>query len=259
MLSKSEISSSYTERMKSEHAEKPLRPKEHRHILIVGMGDDNIAEGICSYLTWIGYEHVTATGVKQLNVTNDEHLDLWADSLSLYDTIIMCNGESWLDWIEDVPRDKIRSVVDNSLVGNILMTREFVRATIGAPWHKQVIYIGSMAHRAILNGSATYCAAKAGLHHFASCMGWELTPKGYTVNIIHPSNTEGTPMTEETIQGLMRYRGLDREAAEAYWGAINLKDRWMCPADIAQAVEFIMSGNAAFASGSAIELKAGQR
>ena len=76
---------------------------------------------------------------------------------------------------------------------------------------------------------------------------------------INPSNTEGTPMTEETIKGLMRYRGLDREQAENYWGAILPKHKWLQPNEIADICSFFVSGKSNYMSGTQIDLSGGQR
>jgi ketoreductase len=116
-----------------------------------------------------------------------------------------------------------------------------------------------MAYKAVLNGSSPYCAAKAGLAHFARCLAWELAPKAFDVFCVHPSNTKGTPMTEETIKGLMRYRGLDRKEAEAYWGAVLPKWQWLLPENIADLVSFLVSGKAEYLSGANLDMAGGQR
>src|SRR4051812_28380925 len=135
------------------------------------------------------------------------------------DTLVLCNGFSWLDWIENQPDDKITQAINDSLTTSIVQTKRFVQQTLDKPGPKYIVYIGSMAYRSVLNGSAPYCAAKAGLAHFAKCVAWELAPKNYNVFCVNPSNTEYTPMTAHTIRGLMRYRNLSRDDAERYWGA----------------------------------------
>jgi hypothetical protein len=90
-------------------------------------------------------------------------------------------------------------------------------------------------------------------------MGWELTPKGYDVFCVHPSNTEGTPMTRKTIEEIMKYRGIPRDEATAYWGSLNLKDHWLQITEIGEIVRFLLSGHACHMSGTQVELSGGQR
>ena len=112
----------------------------------------------------------------------------------------------------------------------------------------------------MLNGSAPYCAAKAGIGHLVECLGYELTPKGYDVFGIHPSNVANTPMTEATVQGLIDYRGLSREQAWEYWGSGKLTRQWLAKQDISSLIVNMMkSESSIYQSGSNIELKAGQR
>jgi NAD(P)-dependent dehydrogenase (short-subunit alcohol dehydrogenase family) len=202
--------------------------------------------------------NVSTPSKAQLNVT---HHDAMSGYLRFFpaDTLILANGTTHMDWIEDYPVRRVEEVVLDSLVGSMIATSQFVDATLEDQHLKYIVYIGSMAYRSVLNASAPYCAAKAGLNHFARCMGWELTPKGYRVFVVHPSNTEGTPMSEETIQHIMRYRELDRQAAEAYWASINLMPEWLHPEDIARTVGHLVSGNCDYQSGTAIELSGGQR
>jgi len=176
-----------------------------------------------------------------------------------FDTLIMCHGASHLDWFEDAPLDKVKNIFDVNLFGTYNMAQAFVNATIDAPYRKRIIIIGSMAHRAVLNGSSAYCASKAGLAHLVRCMAWELAPKGFDVYIIHPSNTLNTPMSEETIEGLMRYRGLTLEEATAYWNDSMVRKRSLTKEEIAELVCVILTQKLSYLSGSQIELAGGQR
>jgi NAD(P)-dependent dehydrogenase (short-subunit alcohol dehydrogenase family) len=217
----------------------------------------SIGAAIAYELVQSEYDVVTPTKA-QLNVTYADEVRRFLHNYPA-DTLILANGTTHMDWIEDYPEREMERVVGDTLTGSMIATSEFVRATINNQYLKYIVYIGSMAHRGVLNASAPYCAAKAGLNHFARCMGWELTPKGYRVFVVHPSNTIGTPMTEETIRHIMRYRGLNRQDAEAYWASINLMPEWLHPEDIARTVRHLVSGSCDYQSGTAIELSGGQR
>lgn len=175
-----------------------------------------------------------------------------------YTDMILCNGMTHLDWIEDQPDGAIEQVIQNTLTSTITYTMEFVKATIFDHWRKRIIYVGSMAHNKVLNASAPYCAAKAGVAHFARCMAWELTPKGYIISTVHPGNVKGTPMTEETIKGIMRYRRLNREMAEDYWSAACNSGEFLEARDVALVLIGCLAARPN-QSGQQIELSGGQR
>jgi NAD(P)-dependent dehydrogenase (short-subunit alcohol dehydrogenase family) len=257
-MTKEAVHGSYLEQMKAEHGSKPM-PK-HRRALIIGSDrrGHNIGAAIAQRFEDDGFE-VLDPPMDEVDVRFPGRIGGVCDSFPGIDTLVLANGYTYMDWIENYPADEARRVIECSLLGSIIATQEFVECTIDDPHHKHIVYIGSMAAKGVLNASAPYCAAKAGLQHFAKCMGWELTPKGYSVFVVNPSNTAGTPMTERTIQLIMRYRKLNRQEAEAYWASINLKNEWLLPPNIAATVRYLVSGAAAYQSGTAIDLSGGQR
>jgi NAD(P)-dependent dehydrogenase (short-subunit alcohol dehydrogenase family) len=186
----------------------------------------------------------------------------WQQMFDVYtppDTLIICCGYTWLDWIENMPISEVFQIINDSLMAPIIATQEFVKATIDEPWRKHIVYVGSMAYRNVLNASSVYCAAKAGLAHYARCAAWELAPKGYDVFAVHPSNTLDTPMTDKTINDIRRYRGITDEEAEAYWESIAPKGRFLTKNEIALTVRMLVAGSMTFASGSQVELSGGAR
>jgi|KBSSwiStaDraftv2_1062776.scaffolds.fasta_scaffold00263_37 NAD(P)-dependent dehydrogenase (short-subunit alcohol dehydrogenase family) len=249
-MSKEAISSKYLEETKKKY----LNDNEYSYdAFVVGSDQEqNIGARIARKLRrrlWTVHEY-------DKNNWNPFALSEHGNHLS---AIILANGYTHLDWIEDQPDKEIIESVFINLSVSMLAAKHFVQNTINNPWPKYIVFIGSMAYRSVLNGSAPYCAAKAGLAHFAKCIAYELAPKNYNVFCIHPSNTEGTPMTEKTISELQRYRKLNREQAEEYWGAGLLRQEWLQPEDIANVVDFVLSGKADYMSGSNIDLAGGAR
>jgi NAD(P)-dependent dehydrogenase (short-subunit alcohol dehydrogenase family) len=176
-----------------------------------------------------------------------------------YNVLIMCHGYTYMDWLENVPDSETEKIIDVNLYGSIRLIRQFVNDTIDSPHRKKIISIGSMAYRQVLNGSAAYCASKAGLNMFIRCAAWELAPKGFDVYIIHPSNVYDTPMSHDTIEHLQRYRNLDKNEAMSYWSANFIRKSPLTKEEIAQHVEYIVYNDVDYLSGSPIELGGGQR
>lgn len=174
-------------------------------------------------------------------------------------TLILCHGVTRLDWFEFCPIDKAKEIIDVNLFGSINVIQTFVKGTIDNQFHKRIIIIGSMAHNKVLNGSAVYCASKAGLAHLARCLAWELAPKAYDVFCIHPSNVQGTPMSQETIEGLERYRFMTPEQAASYWNDSPIREKILTPQEIAKLVVFLLDKHSSYLSGCQLELSGGQR
>lgn len=176
----------------------------------------------------------------------------------LQHALILCHGVSHLDWIEDIPIDKLHEIVAVNVTGTAHLVRSWVNTTMYHPWRKRIIIIGSMAHRQVLNGSAVYCASKAALAMLSRCLAWELAPKGFDVFCIHPSNVANTPMSFETIEGLERYRGMSHMQAHSYWSDSEIRPL-LTTFDIVEMVNFLLSKHAAYLSGCQLELAGGQR
>jgi len=249
MSVKSEISSDYIQLCKEKF---PSESKRSMHVWITGdKRDKSIGQAIRLKLDENWFRVTSFEG----NVCFSRH-----KAPRDVDTLIMCHGEMHLDWFENTPIDIIKNVIETNLQGSINVTQAFVRQTIdNTPRRKKIISIGSMAYKAVLNGSAAYCASKAGLAHFMKCIAWELAPKGFDVYSIHPSNTEGTPMSNETVNGLMSYRKITEEQAIAYWSDNNPRESFLTREEIADLVHYICSGKAPYLSGCNLELAGGQR
>jgi 3-oxoacyl-[acyl-carrier protein] reductase len=253
MTIKSYVSSIYLTELRNEHGHK--RHRETHEILITGdLKQHSIGEAIRDTL-----EPMPGCKIDSYHGDVRKRDAFTGMDLQPYDTLIMCHGLTHLDWFEDLSPSKLDDIFIVNVLSHFKLAQRFVEDTIHEPYRKRIIMIGSMAYKAVLNGSAAYCASKAALAHLARCMAWELAPKGFDVFIIHPSNTLGTPMTEDTIQGLMRYRGISREAAESYWNDSPIRDSILTPAEIANLVKFIMLGSSDYLAGTQIDLGGGQR
>jgi NAD(P)-dependent dehydrogenase (short-subunit alcohol dehydrogenase family) len=172
--------------------------------------------------------------------------------------LVVCCASVHMAWIEDIVESDIYRVVYDSLIAPMNYASMFAEGQMEKPHRKHIVFIGSMAHSKVLNASSIYCASKAGLAHFARCAAWELTPKGFTIGIVHPGNIEGTPMTEDTIEGIAHYRGITREEAADYWASAKLTDKWLKPREVADEVMHLLTSTPHH-SGVQVELAGGMR
>lgn len=249
-MTKEKISGSYMESQKAIHASK--KNPEKWNVFFTGAGRKNsIGASIYEKLEKNGH-FVFSSGEDVVGGSFDfVHGE--------FNSLVMCHGVTHLDWIEDVSDEIVKSIVDVNLYGSIRTINSFVRQTINSLTRKKIIVIGSMAYNRVLNASAAYCASKAGLAHYVRCAAWELAPKGYDVFCIHPSNVVDAPMSEDTIEGIMRYRNISRSDAEAYWGAVLPKNSFLTKDEISELTAFLLEGKTEYLSGTQIDLAGGQR
>lgn len=253
---KSRISSDHLATLMAEHGGK-LYPQQRKIYMTGDERPGSIGETIRMQL--MNYPDVDITSCP-FDLTVYGALERGeGNKLKDFTDLIMCHGKMHLDWFEEAPLGELIDVVAVNLIGTIQMVQTFVQATIRNQHRKTIIGIGSMAYKAVLNGSAAYCASKAGMAHLMKCLAWELAPKGYDVYCIHPSNTLDTPMSEATILGLMRYRNMTREEAEAYWNDSTIRSESLTKNEIADLVEHLLLNRNPYLSGCNLELGGGQR
>ena len=244
-MSKESISKSYMDEQKKLHGEK--KTPYDRVIAITGASrTGSIGESIYD-------ANENSAKIYDENVILD-HIDFRGHT-----DLIMCHGYTYMDWLEEMDNSEMERIINVNLIGSIRMIKQFVIDTIDAPYRKKIISIGSMAYKAVLNGSAAYCASKAGLNHYIRCAAWELAPKGYDVYCINPSNVLDAPMTRDTINHLMNYRELTMEEALEYWGANNPRMIFLTKAEIVCLVQHLLYTDKGYMSGAPIDLAGGQR
>ena len=241
---KDEISGSYMDQQKEKHAGKTFR--DNREFLVTGVSSGNIGK-------------VTNTGLHSADLTKPTEVNRLINGNNTCDTLVLCHGYVSLDWIENQPGAEIEKVISTVLTSQVDLIAQFAHTTMNDDHKKMIIVIGSMAGQAVLNGSAPYCAAKAGLQHFVKCAAWELAPKGFDVFIINPGNVLDTPMSEKTIEELSKYRNMTLEQAREYWSANNPRKSFLSKDEIAEMVHYIAQGGSRYLSGSPINMSGGQR
>jgi NAD(P)-dependent dehydrogenase (short-subunit alcohol dehydrogenase family) len=253
---KEQISQSYMEHQKEAHASKPY-PVD-RCAIITGVSKNNIGLAISYELGKCGFL-IHPYDKSNGDIRSHQHQRDIIYTARLLDTLILCHGYTRLDWIEHQETKYINDAIYINLVSHIELISIFANESMNLPHRKTIIVIGSMAANAVLNGSAPYCAAKAGLQHFVKCVAWELAPKGFDVYLINPSNVQDTPMTTHTIKELADYRQLSMTEAIDYWSACNPRNEFLTKKEIAKLVSALACNQFPYLSGTPLNLGGGQR
>lgn len=181
-----------------------------------------------------------------LDIADPADVAAAADALPADTTLLVNNAGITRDRsLIKMSDEEWRSVLDVNLTGAFNMIRALAPRMREAGGGR-IVNITSINGLRGKFGQANYTAAKAGLIGLTKTAARELGPRGITVNAIAP----GMVMTEMA-------EGLDEEVkgrarAEAVLGELAL------PADIANAVLFLLSDAARMITGEVIRVDAGQ-
>jgi 3-oxoacyl-[acyl-carrier protein] reductase len=136
------------------------------------------------------------------------------------------------------------SVLATNLTGAFLMTQAVVSSMLRARWGR-IINISSVVGETGQAGQANYAASKAGLIGLMKSLARELASRGITANVVAPGYIQ-TAMTQ----------ALDEKQRDAMLGHIPL-GRPGTDQDVANAVKFLASDEAAYITGHVLDVNGG--
>jgi 3-oxoacyl-[acyl-carrier protein] reductase len=131
-----------------------------------------------------------------------------------------------------------------NLTGQFLLTQALLRPMIKNRWGR-IVNMASVVGRAGQAGQVNYAASKAGLIGMTRSLAREVASRGITVNAVAPGYIE-TPMTAV----------LDEKVSAAMLANIPLGRRGTA-LDIAHAVKFLASEDAAYITGHVLDVNGG--
>ena len=147
----------------------------------------------------------------------------------------------------DVTEQDYDKVLDVNLKGVFFTTQGFAKALIAARRPGRVINILSVHEDLPFPGFASYCASKGGLKMLSRDLAIELAPSPITVNSIAPGAIE-TPINAKLMK--------NEKKLKALLAKIPLR-RIGQPGEIAGAVAFLASEDAAYITGETLLIDGG--
>ncbi len=136
------------------------------------------------------------------------------------------------------------AVLKVNLKGIFNYSKAVIRSMVGAKYGR-IVNVASVVGLMGNAGQANYAASKAGAIAFAKSLAREVAARGVTVNSVAPGYIM-TAMTEN----------LPEEAKTAFLGIIPMK-KFGLPKDVASAVKFLLSDEAAYITGQVINVNGG--
>jgi 3-oxoacyl-[acyl-carrier protein] reductase len=143
-----------------------------------------------------------------------------------------------------MPEDAFTEVLDANLTGAWRVTQRAVRGMVKARFGR-FVYISSVVGLTGAPGQVNYAASKAGLVGLARSVARELGGRGITANVVAPGyvDTDMTAeLTDKRREELMASIPLGRQAAAG---------------EIAKAVAFLASDDAAYVTGAVLPVDGG--
>ena len=159
--------------------------------------------------------------------------------------VLVCNAGITKDGLlVRMGEDAFTSVIDANLTGSWRFAKK-AAASMMKQRKGRIVFVSSVAAYFGVAGQANYAASKAGLIGMARSMARELAPRQITVNVVTPGGVE-TDMTA----------ALSDAQREAIVGNTPLA-RLATPTEVAAAVTFLASPEAAYITGVVLPVDGG--
>lgn len=177
-----------------------------------------------------------------------------------YDALVVTLGKEGIQPWLDVDFEDVAAVVTANLLLPLAAMHVWAQARAQAGLGGTCVCIGSYAYDHSPTSCVPYCAAKAGLAHAITSLGWELTDQGFYWHIVHPYHVPSTPMGQRVVQAMVRERGFTRGQAEDYQKKDMKLPAHLTPTEIAEYVGWLVRApEACWLSGQGLQLYGGVR
>ncbi len=155
------------------------------------------------------------------------------------DLLVNCAGTTELDAFLDLTVDTFDRIMAVNCRAPMIVAQEYARALLARGAAGSIVNVSSISSFIGFADHAAYCASKGALDGLTRVMANELGRRGIRVNGVHPVVTL-TPMAEKAWS--------DPAKAGAMLGRIPL-GRFVQPAEVASAIAFLLSDEAAMVNG----------
>ncbi|MBQ8381260.1 MAG: 3-oxoacyl-ACP reductase FabG [Clostridia bacterium] len=160
------------------------------------------------------------------------------------DILINNAAVSSFSLLTDISLAEWRRVVDTSLTGAFLYSREALRSMIRKKWGR-IVNVSSMWGLVGSSCEVHYSAAKAGLIGFTKALAKEVGPSGITVNAVAPGVIDtdmNSSLSDEELSALCDETPVSRIGS---------------PEEVAKAIYFLAGDDSSFVTGEILNISGG--
>lgn len=223
-------------------------PEQSEKVVLVTGGTRGIGASVAERLRADGYRVATlgrSGGDVQADVSDAESVQKAFDEVrsNLGPVLVLVNnaGVTADGLAIRMPDDDWARVIDTNLTGAFNCTKRGLEDMLKARWGR-IVNVSSVSAERANSGQANYSAAKAGLIGFTKVVAKEMGKRNITSNAITPGFVE-TDMTADLPK--------DEIAKAVPAGRLGR------PEDIAAAVAFLVSDDAAYVNGATLAVDGG--
>jgi meso-butanediol dehydrogenase/(S,S)-butanediol dehydrogenase/diacetyl reductase len=197
----------------------------------------------------------------RLDVTDTEAVATTAEAVvaehGRLDAWVSNAGISSMTPFLDVTADQLARTLAVNLQAVFTCGQAAARAMVGTGRPGRIVNLASMAGKqGRVAYLSDYVASKFGVIGLTQAMAFELAPNGITVNCVCPGYVATAMQTRELVWEAS-LRGTTPEAVRDLYVADTPLGRLETPEDVARAVAFLVSDDAAFITGEALAVNGG--
>jgi NAD(P)-dependent dehydrogenase (short-subunit alcohol dehydrogenase family) len=173
------------------------------------------------------------------------------------DTLVVSAGVIHIKPLAEVTEADWDLTLDVNLKGAFLAMQAAAPHLVQAGSRGRIVAISSDAGKRGFSWIAAYTASKFGLIGLVESVAVELAETGVTVNAVCPVGAPSTGMGRQVLEMKVRATGQTPEQIVARAGQTNPLGRNATEADVAAAIEFFLSDEASFLTGTALDVDGG--
>ena len=223
-------------------------------VVVVTGGTKGIGQAVADLFAAAG-ERVEAVGHDELDVSDEEQVTAFFERLGQVDVLVNNAGIGFGASLARTTLDDWRAHLDVNATGAFLCTRAVVGGMIERG-DGRIVTVASVAGLTGARYTSAYSASKHAAVGLMRATAAEVAGTGVTANAVCPAYVD-TDLTRRTVANIVEKTGRTAEEAQSELEAMTPLGRLLEPDEVAAAVVFLASPEAAAINGQALVLDGG--